>query len=153
MSGEDRPVCSTERTPPACQCESCRAACQRRPGFFTADQIEPLAGKLGLSIEEMFRDHLQVDYWSGGDLEDTYMFVPRYAGMAGGSDVPWWPTGTCHWFVDGKCQIHALGKPAECRGLGHINGELVTADREAIVRTWVDKQDWVRKLQESHNDR
>lgn len=126
-----------------CSCTGCQEACQRRPGFFTADQIEPLAKNLGLSLKELIREHLQFDYWSGGELEETHMLVPRYLGQMGGSDVPWWPVGTCHWFVDGKCQIHSLGKPAECRALGHIDGKNVSADREAIVRTWVDKQDWV----------
>ena len=139
--------------PAACECEGCRAACETRPGFFRADEIEPLAHVLGLSVDEMVKRHLQFDYFEHHEIadgEEVRMLVPRLKGHVGGSRIPWWPTGRCHWFVDGKCAIHTKGKPAECRGLGHIDGADVSADRVAIVRTWLDRQDWVRALMEKH---
>ena len=29
------------------------------------------------------------------------------------------PRGCCHWFVNGKCAIHELGKPYECARSHH----------------------------------
>lgn len=99
---------------------------------------------MGISTKRLFKEHLQVDWWTGDP--DTFLLAPRLDDEKGGRMYPPDPRGACHWYKDGKCAIHALGKPAECQGLGHKNGETVTADREEIVEAWKGEQQMVRDL-------
>jgi hypothetical protein len=124
---------------------NCQNACQHRPGFFRADQIAPLAKALNLTVKELFDQHLQVDCWNGEP--DIFLLIPRHQDKPGGSLVPFDPRGTCHWFVNGRCEIHTLGKPAECAELVHApGGEYAQVDRQAIVDSWRDNQQMVRDL-------
>lgn len=113
----------------ACSCDSCKAACSYKPGWFSPDQIEPLAANLGLTPQELFDQHLQVDWWV--DDPDVFVLSPRLRHETGGSMMPVDSTGECHWFVDGKCAIHDLGKPFECQQLDHskVNHHEAAADR------------------------
>lgn len=132
-----------------CSCASCQQACAYRPGFFRRDQIEPLATALNLSVPELVRKHLQVDFFSGKgtDYEDVAMLVPRLKGERGGTQIDEDPRGVCHWLIDGKCQIHTLGKPAECAQLHHgPNGEHLKGDRDAIASTWVGAEEFIEEV-------
>lgn len=103
----------------ACQCARCQRACTKRPGWFAPDQIVPLAQAMGLTPQELFKQHLQVDYWVSGQQAGYFALTPRLEGAEGGTLFPVHPFGTCHWFVEGKCQVHDLGKPHECADMHH----------------------------------
>src|SRR5271154_3645616 len=106
----------------ACSCKECQTACSNKPGWFAPSQIKPLAKKLGLTVQELFNKHLQIDWW---DRYPKHVFVlsPRQTHGAGGTMFPGNPKGECHWFKKGKCSIHELGKPRECQMLGHREEE------------------------------
>ena len=127
-----------------CACTRCQSACQNRPGVFLPDQITVLARALGLTEQELFEKHLQVDWWV--EHPTTFMLAPRLEREKGGSLYPADPRGRCHWFVDGKCVIHVCGKPAECMQLGHKDGRNVHADRAQIVAAWRDQQELIHQL-------
>jgi hypothetical protein len=132
-----------------CSCKDCQSACAFRPGFFRRDQIEPLAAALNLSVPELVRKHLQVDFYSGEgtDYEDTAMLVPRLKGERGGTQIDQDPRGVCHWLINGRCQIHNLGKPAECAELGHgEDGKRLKGDRDAIAATWKGAGEWIEEV-------
>lgn len=133
--------------PGECSCQDCKNACAHRPGFFRREQIEPLANALNLTVPELVQKHLQVDFFSGDDVEDVCMLVPRLKGERGGTQIDNDPRGVCHWFVDGKCRIHQLGKPAECAELVHgPDGQQVKVDRVAIARTWVGQEEFIEQV-------
>jgi hypothetical protein len=147
-----RQIMSGERPTPdrlqrgECDCHHCKAACEHRPGWFLPEQIEPLAKSLGITTAELFKEHLQVDWWVGSP--DIFLLAPRLKGETGGTIYPGDPCGICHWFRDGKCEIHTHGKPAECQQLGHEGGRVVTGDREKIADAWrgAEHQQMVRDL-------
>jgi hypothetical protein len=132
-----------------CSCTACRNACQHKPGWFQPQQIKPLAEAMGLTVEELFKQHLQVDYWNGEEDDPaTFVLSPRLKDYEGGTMFPANPRGTCHWYEDGKCAIHTLGKPAECQQLGHEGTTAVRARHEATAQTWKSKrhQQTIREL-------
>jgi hypothetical protein len=131
----------------ACNCSDCRAACTNTPGWFTPDQIEPLAQALGLTVDELFADHLRIDWWEGES--PVFVLAPKLRGREGGEMADGDPHGTCHWYVDEKCAIHETGhKPAECARLGHVDGERVHFARKELIAAWRPKkmQAWIREL-------
>lgn len=134
-----------------CACHHCRAACSRRPGFFRRQQIEPLAVRLNMTVQEFAKAHCQVDFFTSTKhkLIDICMLVPRLKGYPGGSQIPGDPRGVCHWLIKGRCTIHTLGKPAECAELTHVPGsteDYVDMDREAMAATWLGAQPWIEEL-------
>ncbi len=134
-----------------CQCTTCKNACMYRPGFFRREQIEPLAVALNLTLKELVQKHLQVDFFSSGDVEDVMMLVPRLKGERGGTQIDDDPRGVCHWFVNGLCQIHEKGKPANCVELVHDEtGKYVDVDREAIAKTWVGHEKFIEEVTDDH---
>lgn len=130
-----------------CTCNDCKSACMYRPGFFRREQIEPLAATLNLTLKELVQKHLQVDFFSVGELEDVMMLVPRLKGERGGTQIDMDPRGVCHWFVEGLCQIHDKEKPANCVELVHDEtGKYVEVDREAIAKTWVGQEAFIEEV-------
>lgn len=110
-----------------CKCHSCKGACSQKPGWFMPDQIEPLAKKMGLSVQELFDKHLGVDYWNGGDddlPDDIFLLAPAIETMDTGSVYPSNPLGQCVFYKDSLCSIHTQGKPFECAELDHNEKEL-----------------------------
>src|SRR5690348_1894124 len=100
-----------------CSCPKCSQECEYKPGWFHPDQVAPLAEKLNLTVQQLFERHLSVDWWAGDDMtggRDVFVLSPRLAGQAGGDMFPSDRRGTCHWYRQGKCEIHHQGKPAEC---------------------------------------
>lgn len=124
----------------SCDCRVCQGACEHKPGWFAPDQIAPLADRLGITVEELFKKHLSVDWWCGDsltDYDDVFVLSPKLAGTDGGDMFPGDPRGVCHWFKDGKCQVHALGKPAECAFTHHtMYKEEHTRRRKEFVKAW-----------------
>jgi hypothetical protein len=133
----------------ACQCSRCQSACSHKPGWFRPEQIAPLARRMGLTVQELFDRHLSVDWWNGTEEmngEDIFVLSPRLVGRTGGEMFPAEPHGVCHWFKDGACGIHKLGKPDECAFAHHaLEGDVMSANRFEIVKSWMPKQ---RRIQE-----
>ena len=103
------------------------------------EEIPALALALNVSVDELFREHLMVDYWVRYDkgYNNIYLLAPRILGRKAGSFYPEKPTGACAWFKNGKCSIHLQGKPSECRQLRHgPDGEYLPIDRKAIAMAW-----------------
>jgi len=133
----------------ACTCAGCQQACAYRPGFFRREQIEPLAAALGLTVPELVRKHLQIDFWAGPetDHEETMMLVPRLKGQRGGTQIGKDPRGVCHWLIAGRCAIHTLGKPAECVALQHNkDGGYLPVDRGGIAATWREHEEFIEAV-------
>src|SRR5271167_926415 len=119
----------------ACSCKDCKSACKNKPGWFAPSQIEPLAKKLGLTVKEFFKQHLQIDWWDSYP-KNVYVLSPRQKHGTGGTMFPANPKGECHWFKYGKCSIHTLGKPMECQMLGHPTKEPKISNHEKVMRMW-----------------
>jgi hypothetical protein len=118
-----------------CSCKACQGACETRPGWFTPDQIAPLAEALGVTVQVLFDEHLSVDWWSGDP--DIFVLAPRMSNDSGGGMYPADPRGRCHWLVDGKCSIHDLGKPYECQKAHHsLPPDAHTKNHEAAANAW-----------------
>jgi len=120
-----------------CDCAQCVALCERRPGWFAPGEAEKVAAYLGLSLEDLFRRRLSVDYRTATKEEprEIYVLSPAIEGKAGGY-FPFAPFGRCTFLtVDGKCEIHAV-KPIECRmasGCKDAHDEGLHAD---LPRQW-----------------
>lgn len=102
----------------SCSCEKCRSACKYKPGWFMPDQIKVLANNMGITIEELFKTKLAVDWWEAGDDCDNDIFVlaPVLKSEKAGTEYLPNPRGRCVFFTDdGKCEIHKKGKPFECK--------------------------------------
>jgi hypothetical protein len=133
-------------TDTSCTCESCQEACSIRPGWLSPEEIEPLASGLGLSVEELFHKHLMVDWWVG-DEEDIFILAPAIREGTAGTLYPAYPRGCCVWFAEGRCSIHYVGKPNECRGLIHsFDEEYKSVSRESLALRWVEHQDLIKSL-------
>lgn len=111
----------TPETP--CACYKCNGACSVKPGWFTPDEIPVLAQNMGLTEEELFKKHLQIDYWYGSEGgtstgKDVFVLAPAANGRASGDFYPLNPRGQCVFFDAsakcGSCTIHTKGKPYEC---------------------------------------
>lgn len=133
----------------ACSCTSCKAACSRVPGWFAPEQIAPLAAALGVTEQELFAQHLQIDWWESLD-EPVFVLAPRLNDGDGGTMYPGDPRGHgCHWYVDGKCSIHEIGKPAECQMYHHDEAKNLSKDTgrpESVVMKWKSHQQRIRDL-------
>jgi len=118
-----------------CSCKECKSACSNKPGWFSPAQIKPLAKKLGLTVQELFKQHLQIDWWDRYP-KNVFVLSPRQTRGTGGTMFPANPKGECHWFKNGKCSIHELGKPIECQLLGHSEAEPKISNHERAMKTW-----------------
>lgn len=128
----------------ACACSICVSACRRRPGIFTPDQIAPLAERMGVTVQQLFDERLSIDWWQG----DEEFFILMPANGSPGEVNDYNPLGRCTFLNgDDRCEIHALGKPAECaaeRMCEPGDGDL----HERMARTWdkPEHQEMIRQL-------
>ena len=133
-----------------CSCKECQSYCQRRVGWFHPDEIEPLAKQMKLTVKELFDEHLTVDFWCGSEStnwEDVFVLAPRTHNQNGGEIMPFNPLGVCHWFKDGKCEVHKKGKPAECAFADHTRSNEATKEhRHKIVQAWQSHQKLIHDL-------
>lgn len=101
----------------SCTCERCVGACKHKPGWFKPGEVELLAKYMNLSLEELFRDYLTVEWWASD--EPIYVVSPGIVGLPTGQQVPYIRTGRCVFLTeDDRCRIHAA-KPAECALFWH----------------------------------
>ncbi len=126
----------------SCTCQSCRSACTEKPGWFLPGEAEIAAESLRLSLQEFFAKYLAVDWWEGDP--DIFLLSPAVQGGDTGTEFPGDPRGTCVFFEEGRCRIHAA-KPHECRMEWHGDqGE--SYSHEATAMAWKDHQGQVTEL-------
>ena len=133
----------------SCNCHACNEACTVKPGWFHPDQIAPLAAAMGISEQELFDKHLLVDWWDnyGDEAIDVFLLSPDITAEHPGGMFRGDPHGRCRWFVDGKCEIHTLGKPAECAHYIHGMPHDTAQDfRLKLVESWLPHQNRIAKL-------
>ena len=132
-----------------CSCDRCQHFCRNKPGWFTPDQIAPLARKLGLSIAELFKKYLTVDavlMEEAGQMKAIYVLAPAMAERPAGAVSDPTEKGACTWFKEGKCEIHEV-KPRECGLVDHTTtrqeGDLL---RASILKSWLPHKKFIQNL-------
>lgn len=119
-----------------CKCDKCRQACTIKPGWFKPGEVEQTAAHLGMTVEELFRTKLMVDWWGQGVEMDhnIYVLSPAMVGETPGDMAPFAPHGTCVFYKNGLCEIHAV-KPYECRVSDHTTPTTKSAHLKT-AQTW-----------------
>lgn len=135
----------------ACRCEECCEGCQGVPGWFAPGQAELVAEHLGITLGELFRDKLVVEYWVGGmdgSEGDIHFLAPANHASIPGEKAPYSkPRARCMFLDnDGLCSIHPV-KPRECAISMHdMDRTTYQAWREDNVRAWMPHQDQIEEL-------
>jgi Fe-S-cluster containining protein len=132
-----------------CSCDRCQSLCHNKPGWFTPDQIDAVARKLSLTVEDLFQTYLTIDTvmiaTSGGAM-GVYVLAPAILGKPSGSISRPKERGACIWLKGGRCGIHEI-KPRECALVDHT-----TSAREAnllrlsIVNQWREAKNLPQRL-------
>lgn len=124
-------------------CNTCISACTRRPGWFMPGQVEVVADALGISLAELFRTRLIVDYWYADDRlsPTTFVLGPATVGGARPGTISSLngQRGRCTFLTeDNRCEIHAV-KPFECAQwfCGVREADLPMAHVD-VARAWRD---------------
>jgi Fe-S-cluster containining protein len=132
-----------------CSCDRCQSLCHSKPGWFTPQQIELVARKRDVAIEDLFKDYLTIDavlIAEAGRPTGVYVLAPAIVGAESGSISDPAARGTCVWLRNGKCDIHEM-KPAECRATDHStsarDSDLL---RAAILKQWIPYKKFVQNL-------
>lgn len=135
-----------ERT--ECDCDDCRSACTGKPGWFLPGEAEQAAELLGMSLVELFKSKLAVDWYEDHPDTDAYVFVlaPALVGESAGEEYPGDPNGQCVFYEGGRCDIHAA-KPFECAALGHQEAD-IRGRHEAVAGRWVGHHEQIVELLE-----
>ena len=132
-----------------CSCERCQHFCHNKPGWFTPDQIRPLAERLGMAIDVLFKRYLTIDTVLLVDNMSTkaiYVLAPAINGRNRGAIAQPTDHGTCIWFKDGGCAIHEA-KPLECRLADHTTTrDSSNTLRASILAKWVSQKQIVQDL-------
>lgn len=127
-------------TQESCDCVQCRAACEFIPGWM-------MPGEARKAIAGGFAHRLMLCWYSGYKNKRVYVLSPAVAGYEGkigpqavmsGKD---WKRGTCTFYNNQRCEIHAGGfKPLECRlALScdvAIGRQADDAHKHGIPRAW-----------------
>lgn len=120
----------------ACQCNTCKSACERRPGWFMPGEAEKAAELLGMTKKEFFDKYLGIDWWEGSD--PIFLLAPATHRSRPGQEYPSNPRGACVLFKDGLCSIHAA-KPHECR-IWSCKTPVEEGEHEQVAMAWRDHQ-------------
>lgn len=96
-------------------CSTCVGACVKKPGWFAPGQAERVANHLGISLVELFKTKLSIDWWEEDHRLDHTVFVlsPAVQGGSTGGEFDGDPHGRCIFLEGNRCTIHAV-KPFEC---------------------------------------
>ena len=98
------PSAGNGETPPvignrvSCTCNSCKAACQKKPGWFLHGEAEKVAEHLKISLQKLFNDYLAVDWYCDDKGNDYFPLSPAVVGNETGAMFPYKPSGTCVFF-------------------------------------------------------
>lgn len=131
-------------TPESGTCQTCVGACYRKPGWFLPGEAEKVADYLGITLQELFRTKLGVDWWEDHPATDSDVFLlaPATTDMNPGEEYPGTPGGRCVFLTaDARCSIHGV-KPHECRV--HWCGQ---SDRDATALHRSTADAWVGEHQ------
>lgn len=109
-----------------CSCDRCQAACIVKPGWMKPGEAEKIAEFLGISLEELFKTKLAIDWYdwdSWGEYDPdgsahTFVLSPASTTIEPGKEWQGSPRGQCVFLVDGRCSIHPV-KPHECAKWDH----------------------------------
>lgn len=112
----------------SCKCGWCRSRCKVGPGFFLPGEIKHVAEFLKISLEDLYRHHLEVVEipFSGPTLRGPNVlgirpkFVPKLIG------------GRCIFYQRGMCGIHSV-KPFACRETIH---DPTARDSEDVINKY-----------------
>jgi Fe-S-cluster containining protein len=129
----------------SCECDVCRGACVRKPGWFLPGEAEKAAQLMKMSLQDFFDKYLGVDWWNGSSFgEETFLLSPAITDSTPGDLFEQNPLGRCVFYVNDKCLIHDA-KPYECRMYWHGDGG--GSDRhQATAMAWKDHQKQVAAL-------
>jgi Fe-S-cluster containining protein len=124
----------------SCDCADCRAACLNSPGWFTPEQIVPLAGHLGLSVAELFRRHLAVGVTALPGGRQVHGVMPHKLQDGKKPGTVWSLTelarpGRCIFYDRGRCTIYRF-RPYECARMMHDRPDEAVRLRRRIVPRW-----------------
>ncbi len=133
-----------------CTCDSCRGACEGKPGWFMPDQIKKLADHMQMTEKEVFKKYLAVDWLEehpNNNYEEVFVIAPALNGEVPGDMYPGDPRGGCSLFNDKKlCDIHDA-KPIGCSELKcGDEAEVCIMRQKNIATAWIDHQDYVEEL-------
>jgi len=123
-----------------CDCPACRAACLNSPGWFTPDQLGPLAGHLGLSVEETFVRYLAVGVTELDDGSLRHGVMPHKLRDGKKPGSVWTlpelaQPGRCIFFDRGRCGIYPV-RPYECARMLHDRHREAVRLRRRILTRW-----------------
>lgn len=104
-----------EREERSCSCERCKRACRFKPGWFLPGEVEKLAPHLGVSLEELFKTRLMVDWWADG-VHPIFVLSPAVLDGELGAEFLEVPLGVCIFFKEGLCDIYPF-RPFECHSM------------------------------------
>jgi Fe-S-cluster containining protein len=132
-----------------CSCDRCQSLCHSKPGWFTPQEIELVARKLNVAIEDLFKDYLTIDAVLIAEADrptGVYVLAPAIVGRKSATIAEPTARGSCVWLKNGKCDIHAV-KPAECRATDHsTSGRDSDMLRASILKQWIPYKKFVQNL-------
>lgn len=133
-----------------CSCATCKSACQHTPGWFRPGEADKAAALMGMTLPKFFKRYLAVNWWEAYP-ENTFVLSPAVTSARPGREANANPRGTCVFFKNGLCQIHAA-KPFDCsHGNPHDQNNKtkraqLDAARAVTVKLWGKKQKQIHQL-------
>lgn len=141
-----------------CNCDYCQSLCYYRVGWPLPEEAEALIEfflSKGLSIGEIFRKYLVIDWWeTEKENEPIFIIAPRWADCGENLFAPFCPVirqGGCVFKEKDKCLLHGLTykgiplKPLECRTAGCDASNDGMTVRRHIAKEWGKRKDLIEK--------
>lgn len=97
-----------KRAPP-CSCTACKHGCKMGSGFLAADDFEPLARAMSVSIAELKKKYLERRMLFNKEAWRPKLIRKKHPTT--GKKVPY---GACIFYKNGMCSVHDA-KPLECK--------------------------------------
>lgn len=133
-----------EGTKESCICDKCRSACQNKPGWFMPGEVEHVASHLEISLEDLFKSKLIVDWWE--DSPDIFLLSPGVINGRSGVEAQGISRGTCVFFKNERCEIHSV-KPFECKeGIHDRVRRISRIIHKQVADAWRPHQDQIITL-------
>ena len=135
----------------SCRCDSCRGACEHKPGWFIPSQIAGLLAHFNVDkIHDLLGFGFAIDWWVEDD-KDTLILSPNIKGNEGNIRYPHNPQGECVFFEGGECKIHPV-KPFECAELSHNDKGAIIDNRHGFVSTKWRNSDLLNDINRNNNE-